>query len=144
PHLFRHSRATFYAALLPEALLKEQMGWTQSTKMAGVYVHLSGKRVDDAISEAYGQQKKAAKPSLDVKTCPRCGFANGFDAECCERCGTPLDQKAVVLAEADEEKFLATLFTTLVDDPEIKKKIGFLLNKSELGAKLLAMVKTRR
>jgi len=143
PHLFRHSRATFYAAVLPEALLKEQMGWTQSTKMAGVYVHLSGKRVDDAISEAYGQQKKTTKPSLEVKTCPRCDFANGFDAECCERCGTPLDQKAVVLAEADEEEFLTRLFAALVEDAEIKKKLAFVLNKNELKTRLLNLIRTK-
>lgn len=61
PHIFRHSRATFYAAVLPEALLKEQMGWTQSTKMAGTYVHLSGKRVDDANKRSLRQARKETK-----------------------------------------------------------------------------------
>ena len=144
PHIFRHSRATFYAAVLPEALLKEQMGWTQSTKMAGVYVHLSGKRVDDAISEAYGMQEKKQRPALEVRVCMRCGFANGFDAECCERCGTPLDQKAVVLSDADEEQFLTKLFAALVEDAEVKRKIAFILNKSGLGVKLLELIKTRK
>jgi ribosomal protein L40E len=93
--------------------------------------------VDDAISEAYGQQKKAVKPSLEVKTCPRCDFANGFDAECCERCGTPLDQKAIVLAEADEEEFLTRLFSALIEDDQIKRKIAIVLKRSNLAEKLL-------
>lgn len=143
PHLFRHSRATFYAALLPEALLKEQMGWTQSSKMVGTYVHLSGKRVDDAISEAYGRVEKKTKPILDVRICPRCEFTNDYNSECCNRCGTVLQQKAVILSEAEEEEFLTKLFTALVEDEEIKKKLAFLLNKTNLGTKLLGMIKSR-
>lgn len=49
PHLFRHSRATALANKLTEAQMKEHFGWTQSSGMASVYVHLSGRNVDDAL-----------------------------------------------------------------------------------------------
>lgn len=48
PHIFRHSRATLLAQHLTEAQLKQVFGWTQSSKMASVYVHLSGRDNDDA------------------------------------------------------------------------------------------------
>lgn len=86
PHLFRHSRATFYAASLPESLLKEQFGWTQSSKMVGTYVHLSGKNVDDALAEMYGGKKEKRQPALTIKICPRCEFTNDFNAQHCARC----------------------------------------------------------
>ncbi len=43
PHAFRHARATHLANKLTEAQMKEFFGWTQSSKMASIYVHLSGK-----------------------------------------------------------------------------------------------------
>ncbi|MBI5226391.1 tyrosine-type recombinase/integrase [Candidatus Micrarchaeota archaeon] len=57
PHLFRHSRATALANKLTEAQMKEHFGWTQSSDMASVYVHLSGRNVDDALLAI--QEKKA-------------------------------------------------------------------------------------
>jgi len=49
PHLFRHSRATHLANFLTEAQLKEFFGWSQSSEMASIYVHLSGRDIDEAI-----------------------------------------------------------------------------------------------
>lgn len=62
PHLFRHSRATHLANILTESQLKEYLGWTQGSNMAAIYVHLSGKNVDDAILKAHGLIKEDAKP----------------------------------------------------------------------------------
>jgi len=53
PHQFRHSRATHLANHLTEAQLKQFFGWTQSSDMAGRYVHLSGRDVDEAILKIY-------------------------------------------------------------------------------------------
>jgi integrase len=58
PHAFRHSSATRWANLLTESQMKAYLGWTQSSKMASVYVHLSGKNLDDAIRKANGQDVK--------------------------------------------------------------------------------------
>jgi site-specific recombinase XerD len=54
PHLFRHSRATALANHLTESQLKGHFGWTQASAMAGIYVHLSGKDVDDALLRLHG------------------------------------------------------------------------------------------
>jgi len=51
PHAFRHSRATYLASYLSEAQMKVFFGWTQSSKMASIYVHLSGKDLDKSLIE---------------------------------------------------------------------------------------------
>ena len=73
PHLFRHSRATALANKLTEAQLKELFGWTQGSAMASVYIHLSGRDVDNALLEIAGlSAPKKPEEKFCVKTCPRC------------------------------------------------------------------------
>jgi integrase len=50
PHLFRHSRATFLAGYLTEAQLCAYMGWTISSAMPRIYVHLNGHDLDEALT----------------------------------------------------------------------------------------------
>lgn len=54
PHLFRHTRATELAYFMSESELCEYMGWILGSKMPRIYVHLSGKRIDDTIFRASG------------------------------------------------------------------------------------------
>ena len=41
-YIFRHSALTQKSQILPEAVLWEHAGWTMSSKMTEIYVHLSG------------------------------------------------------------------------------------------------------
>ena len=54
PHLFRHSRCTYMANYLTEAQMNLYFGWIQGSDMPSVYVHLSGRDVDDAVLKANG------------------------------------------------------------------------------------------
>jgi integrase len=54
PHNFRHSRATHLAVKLTEAQMKQMFGWTQSSDMASVYVHLSGRDLDEPLLRMSG------------------------------------------------------------------------------------------
>jgi site-specific recombinase XerD len=54
PHNFRHSRATYLANKLTEAQMKQMFGWTQSSDMASVYVHLSGRDIDEPLLKMSG------------------------------------------------------------------------------------------
>jgi integrase/recombinase XerD len=67
PHLFRHSRATYMANYLTEAQMNVYFGWTQGSDMPGVYVHLSGRDVDDAVLKANGIIEKDA-PTANIQT----------------------------------------------------------------------------
>lgn len=53
PHAFRHARATHLANFLTESQLKEFFGWRQGSEMAQIYVHLSGRDIDEAILNIY-------------------------------------------------------------------------------------------
>jgi site-specific recombinase XerD len=54
PHNFRHSRATHLAVKLTEAQMKQMFGWTQSSDMASIYVHLSGRDLDEPLLKMSG------------------------------------------------------------------------------------------
>ena len=82
PHLFRHSRATFLAKHLTEAQMKEYFGWTQASDMAAIYVHLSGRDVDNALlklGRSFQRQRRNPKrigeqqhaQSANTKTHPK-------------------------------------------------------------------------
>jgi len=90
PHLFRHSRATHLAKVLKEAQMKEYFGWTKDSRMPAIYVHLSGRDVDDALLDFYKLKKKKEEQKLP-RRCPVCGELNPPGAELCWRCYRPLD-----------------------------------------------------
>lgn len=50
-YIFRHSRATHLAKYLTEQQLKIYLGWSMSSKMVSVYVHLSGRDMDSRVME---------------------------------------------------------------------------------------------
>ena len=69
PHLFRHSRATYLASHLTEAQMKHYFGWTQASDMAAVYVHMSGRDVDDALYRLYGIDEDPKHKPRDFIEC---------------------------------------------------------------------------
>jgi site-specific recombinase XerD len=92
PYIFRHSRATHLATQLTEQQLKQLMGWTMGSNMAQVYVHLSGRDLDNALLALHGlasEQKRDEQ--FRVRICPRCKERNSPDASYCKRCAFVLD-----------------------------------------------------
>jgi integrase len=129
PHHFRHSRATKLANSLTEAQLKEFFGWTQSSDMASVYVHLSGRDVDDALLKLYGLKEKAPEEEHDKPTrCPRCSEINPPNFKFCGKCGMALDLKAVMEKE-DKMKAALSFMDESIDDKDLDKKLEEWVNK---------------
>jgi hypothetical protein len=96
PHSFRHSRATYLANHLTEAQMKEFFGWTQSSKMAAIYVHLSGRDVDNAVLKSYGikvKDEEGQKSNLQPIKCSRCNYINEATNQFCKHCGLVLDEE---------------------------------------------------
>lgn len=105
PHNFRHSRATFMAQHLTEALMKEYFGWVQDSRMAARYIHLSGKQVDDAILKLHGLKKEEQEEHLlKREPCPRCGNEKDPNHEICEKCWLPLKPSAMQEVEKAREE----------------------------------------
>jgi len=107
PHLlFRHSRATQLANYLTESQLKQYFGWTQDSRMASTYIHLSGRDIDNAVLGIYGMVKKKEEEiqnGLPIK-CYRCGFPNEPNSKFCGNCGLPLDTKTAIEEERKIDK----------------------------------------
>ncbi|MQY67763.1 MAG: tyrosine-type recombinase/integrase [Hadesarchaea archaeon] len=100
PHTFRHSRATHLASVLKEAQMREFFGWANDSKMPSVYVHLSGRDVDQSLFEHYGIKPREdgnEDSPLKKKVCPRCNIENSASARFCWRCWAAFDT-----AKADE------------------------------------------
>jgi len=107
PHLFRHSRLTDLAKSgFNEAQLRKFAGWAGSSKMAAVYIHLSGQDIDDKLLEISGIKKAESKDNgiLKPKDCPRCGKINPATFKVCQKCWMPLDLKTVM--EIEEKRRL--------------------------------------
>ena len=121
PHKLRHSRATFLASKLTEAQMNQVFGWKQGSEMPSIYVHLSGRDLDDAILGVYGLKKVEEKePKLKPKICPRCNASNAFDARFCMRCGLALDIKAAQELEEARSK-TDKVMDILMRDSEFRK-----------------------
>ena len=120
PHLFRHSRATHLANHLTEAQMKQYFGWVQGSDMASVYVHLSGRDVDNALFKLNGMKvdEEEKEDGLKPKACPRCKARNSPDAKFCSNCGMCLDAKTSVQIDELREK-ADKLMNELVKNPKV-------------------------
>lgn len=126
-HLLRHSRATLLASTpgMSDASMKHYFGWTQGSKMAATYIHMSGKDTDSAILVANGIEidKKNVKSKLEPKKCPNCHIINEFTNRFCKLCGFVLDKEEAEKVMEDEfkRKKADSVMDKLIDDPEFRE-----------------------
>ncbi len=132
PHGFRHARATFLAGHLTEAQMKDFLGWTQSSKMAGIYVHMSGRDTDNAILKLSGIkiEENEEEEKLKNKICVRCKTINQTTNRFCKLCGFILDKEEAnkIIKEDIQREQADEVMNKLLRDPEIlsliKKKLS--------------------
>jgi len=120
PYLFRHSRATHLANHLTEAQMKELFGWVRDSNMASVYVHLSGRDVDNALLKLHGLAtgEKESLEEFKVQVCPRCKMKNSPESKFCNGCGLCLDVKTAM--QMDEVRSKADkLMNELIKQPKV-------------------------
>lgn len=133
PYNFRHSRATFLANHLKEAQLNNYFGWVQGSDSPRVYVHMSGRDIDDTILEMRGLKTPEKKPEITLapKKCSRCGTINKSTGKFCIRCGAVLDLETAIAME-DKMKGLDEKLSSLLDDKDVKS-----LLKKKLKQKIM-------
>ena len=105
--MLRHGSATENARFLSDSELKVRHGWTMGSRMPAVYVHLSGKDLDDKLTSIYsGKQLKSPAPEFVPVICLRCKEPSSPGMSYCAKCGTPLskEQNAKNSAEISEMK----------------------------------------
>ncbi len=133
PHSFRHARASTLANVFTEAQMNEYLGWIPGSRMPAVYVHLSGRNVDNALFKLNGiktenEVNQEGHP-LKPLQCERCNEINPPTNKFCSRCGAPLDlQTAITLQAAQEhtDDAMAKLFKS----PEFRSIVeAFIANQ---------------
>jgi len=131
PHSFRHARATFLANKLTEAQLKELFGWTQSSDMAAVYVHMSGRDTDKALLNVYGlaQDEEKEKSKFELRKCSRCSKQNPATATICEACGGALDLKEAMKLDNEQKTVMDMLIKMQKEQNEMRNAFEKLSGK---------------
>jgi len=118
PHLFRHTRATELADHLTEQQMKNYLGWTKSSSMAAVYVHM--KDTDKAILRMHGiVTDDTEKGGLKVGRCHRCKELNPETSLYCGKCGLPLTTETINTLEKGKETVSSALAELEALDPEL-------------------------
>jgi len=121
PHLFRHTAATRLAKFMTEQQLKIYLGWTAGSDMASVYVHLSGKDVDDTVLKMNGLQPMETQ--VESVRCQACGRMNASESSSCNTCFRPLSVKMALVNEEREKhasKVLEAIMSGELSVEEIK------------------------
>ena len=125
PHNFRHSRATEMAKHITEAQMNQLFGWVQGSRMPSVYVHLSGRDLDEDLLRLYGIEapRREERAKLEIVQCWRCGAVNSPTAKLCRNCKTPL--KAEYADELDKKlrEFLIRFFELARENPEVLEQV---------------------
>jgi len=98
PYIFRHSGLTNMAKILKtDQKLKTYAGWTPDSPMASIYVHLSGKDINDDILQHHGlveAKPNEIKPVATIRECPRCNHINSITNRFCDKCSLALTMDA--------------------------------------------------
>ena len=115
-HVFRHTAATRAAGFMTEQEMKAHFGWDQSSKMAAVYVHMSGEQVENKILTHYGLKKIDDNSDTMIK-CPKCSRINPLTARFCGNCSCILDIKLLTQSDTVHEK-ISKLKQSLFESPE--------------------------
>ena len=97
--------------------------------MASVYVHLSGRDIDEAILRIHGkldENEKLKHEQLKTKLCLICGHGNPPEVDFCLRCRKPLSIKAVLEIEEGERELLRLITPEMVEQM-IQRKVEEIL-----------------
>src|SRR3989442_3139994 len=140
PHSFRHSRASNLANVLTEAQMKEYLGWVGDSRMPAVYVHLSGRNVDNALFKINGikteDEVNEEERPLKASHCERCREVNPPTNRFCSKCGSPLDMRTVIELQNEEDK-TDKIMDRLFGDPRFREGVQEALRRQQLASSSL-------
>lgn len=114
----------------------QYFGWKQVSKMPSVYIHLSGRDIDDAILNVHGikrEEQSDRGQELEPVPCPRCKHRNESELEICANCGMPLTEKAATDAEQREQRFMDLMDPEVVERMVEKQVQRLLKQRTEKG-----------
>lgn len=152
PHILRHTRATHLASKLTESEMCHYLGWQLGSDMPKVYVHLSGRDIDNAIySKVYGLkiEENHNDDAIKPMACPRCKENCGPASEYCYRCGMPLKEERIFKMENNTIELRKEFLDAAKEGPNRLERLnGFLdlleIVDSDPEIKARLMTKTKK
>jgi hypothetical protein len=126
-YVFRHSALTEKSQFLTEAVLRSHAGWTMSSKMPQVYIHLSNEPSKILLQKRgiiRTEDKEAA--SLQSKRCSNCNEPNKPDSRFCFKCKMVLtfdSYKETLEREKEKESEIQTMKQQIQMITESQKEI---------------------
>lgn len=134
PHKFRHFRASQLAELAwNEPMLRQYFGWSKTSSMPAVYIHMSQKSMNDRYYRMYGKAapEQDKQPNLEeLKTCSQCGIRNPSGYRFCFQCNTLLEKEEQKLIK--DEKDVVKRLNFISENPELRDKFIQLLHEAEV------------
>jgi integrase/recombinase XerD len=120
-HLFRHTSATEKSGILTDSMMDEYFGWIQGSRMTRIYVHRSGKNLDEALLKAHGLVKDNTPQDKELAPikCPRCGTINGATGKFCYKCSAALDLVTAVNVDKERASLTMELMDLIRQEPAI-------------------------
>jgi integrase/recombinase XerD len=119
PYIFRHSRATYNASFMTESQLCAYHGWLQGSRMPSIYVHMSGRDVDEVLLDHYGIVKKEDSKKDTPKRCPRCTEINAPNVRYCFKCGMPMDRETAMKVENKDTGLMMEFMELMKREPKL-------------------------
>ena len=136
PYIFRHSRASQLARHLTEFQMNTYFGWIQGSRMPAMYVHISGKDLDEDILRINGMKENekpiAFKPQ--ARMCPRCKEINSPNALYCCKCAEIVDPTLALKTKIEESrKSVRNVKTPFMEwlqkDPDLRELLKYKVNE---------------
>ena len=97
PYVLRHSALTEFSKEMNENALKQQAGWSITSKNPQRYIHYYGNEAVNARLKARGLKNEEDKDKAQkIKKCPNCNEINPLDSKFClnEKCHMILSKSA--------------------------------------------------
>ncbi len=133
-YVLRHSALTKKSQYLTEANLRSHAGWTASSKMPQVYIHLSGES-NNAILEKYGiitKETKEKENILKARECPNCREINKHESKFCNRCSMVLSYDSYSEVRNEDKQKIDMLETDIKSLKEGITQIFLLIQQNPL------------
>lgn len=125
PHAFRHASATEDAKNgWNEAMMRKKYGWSETSHMPSVYIHLANTDIEDKILKEAGVKPKQTIEDkiMDFVVCPRCNKEWSPGTKFCI-CGNILDTATAIEYEETKTQDDKTVLTVMENITTMKQKM---------------------
>jgi hypothetical protein len=135
-YILRHSALTEKSQYLPEAILRSHAGWSMSSKMPQIYLHLSGESSKILLQRRGIIKKEDADIPilLTSKQCPNCNEANKRDSRFCIKCGLILSYDSYKEVRSGDQQKIDRLENDIKFLKEGMNKIFVLIQRNPILA----------